>query len=353
MAGTKKYFFLFSALILSFTIFGKELDTIPLILDVKIQEIPKGSIQKYWLQVSSDGFNKPITVPVMVAKGKYEGPVLGLTAALHGNELNGIPIIQNVFKSLNLNTLKGTVIAIPGLNPVSIFNDKRRFIDDEDLNRLFPGKENGNRSQQMAHQINEKIIKLLDFHVDMHTASFGRINSLYARADMSIDTLAIMAKLQNPDIILSNKGVPSFGNSANLTMRASALQKGAYSITVEYGNPQVYQPEMINRGTDGILNLMKWLNMIDGQAVVPIIENICTSSYWIYTNQGGLLEVEVDINDKIMKGQIIGILKDPFGNIVEKYLAPEEGIVIGKSTNPVNMAGGRILHLGILQKDKQ
>jgi predicted deacylase len=352
MAGTKKYLFLL-ALILSFTIYGKELDTIPLILDIKIQEVPKESIQKYWLQVGSDGFNKPITVPVLIAKGKYDGPVLGLTAALHGNELNGIPIIQNVFKGLNLNTLKGTVIAIPGLNPVSIFNDKRRFIDDEDLNRLFPGKKNGNRSQQIAYQINEKILKLLDFHVDMHTASFGRINSLYARADMSIDTLATMAKLQNPDIILSNKGVPSFGNSANLTMRASALQKGAYSITVEYGDPQVYQLEMINRGTQGIQNLMVWLNMVEGKVEIPRVENVCSKSYWIYTNQGGLLDVKVGIKDKINKGQLIGVLKDPFGSIIEKYFAPEDGIVIGKSTNPVNMAGGRILHLGILQKEKQ
>jgi len=352
VAVIKKYLFL-TVLFVSLSIYGNISDTIPTVRNIKIQEIPKGSIQKYWLQVSSDGFNKPITVPVMIAKGKYDGPVFGLTAALHGNELNGIPIIQNVFKVLNVDALKGIIIAVPGLNPVSIFNDKRRFIDDEDLNRLFPGKENGNRSQQIAHQINEKIIKLLDFHVDMHTASFGRINSMYARADMSNDTLAIMAKLQNPDIILSNKGVPSFGNLANLTMRASALQKGIYSITVEYGNPQVYQPEMINRGTDGILNLMKWLDMVDGQVVVPIIENICTSSYWIYTNQGGLLEVEVAINDKITKGQIIGVLKNPFGSIIEKYFAPEDGIVIGKSTNPVNMAGGRILHLGILQKDKQ
>lgn len=324
-------------------------DSIPTVSEVKLNSLADGKIHKLWLKVGEGPFNEPIKIPILVAMGSKKGHVLGLTAALHGNELNGIPIIHEIFDELDVVSLKGILIAVPGLNPVSIFNDQRRFIDREDLNRNFPGKADGNRSQQMAYQIDQKIISLFDFHIDMHTASFGRINSMYARANMDNDTLATMAKLQVPDIILSNKGKPSFGAGSSVTMRASAIARGTHSITVEYGNPQVYQREMIARGKRGILNLMHWLKMTEDAVNMVEPKVVCSKSYWIYTDKGGLLEIPVELNEKVSQRQLIGILKTPFGAVIKKYFAPEDGIVIGKSTNPVTMSGGRIIHLGILK----
>jgi len=324
-------------------------DSVPTVTNIDLNILADGKIHKLWLQLGEDSFSNPIRVPILVAKGTKKGPVLGLTAAIHGNELNGIPIIHKVFDDLDVTNLKGVLIAVPGLNPAGMFNEQRRFIDQEDLNRNFPGKANGNRSQQMAYQINQKIIPLLDFQIDMHTASFGRENSMYVRVDMSNDTLAAMGKLQEPDIILSNKGKPSFGASSSVTMRASAISEGKHSITVEYGNPQVFQKEMITRGKKGILNLMNWLKMTDGAIDIPEPKLVCSKSYWIYTDKGGLLEISVALNEKVIKGQLIGILKTPFGDVRKQYFAPENGVVIGKSTNPINMSGGRIIHLGILK----
>lgn len=325
-------------------------DNIPTVTNINFDLLADGKIHKLWLQLGEDDFSNPICVPILIAKGTKKGPTLGLTAAIHGNELNGIPIIQKVFDALDVSTLNGILIAVPGLNPKAIFNNQRRFIDQEDLNRNFPGKENGNRSQQMTFQINQKIIALIDFQIDMHTASFGRENTMYARADMSNDTLAAMAKLQEPDIILSNIGKPSFGAIGSVTMRAFANSEGKHSITVEYGNPQVYQQEMIERGKNGILSLMTWLKMIDGNVFIPEPKAVCSKSYWIYTDKGGLLEIPVTLNEKVNKGQLIGVLKTPFGDEIKQYFAPEDGIIIGKSTNPVNMSGGRIIHLGILKE---
>jgi len=328
---------------------GQTSNEVLTVQNINLDDIQRGSIQKFWLQLGSDAQNKPISIPILVAKGNEPGPVLGLTAAIHGNELNGIAIIQNTFKNLDATKLKGTIIGIPGINPISIVNHKRKYIDNEDLNRNFPGKKEGNRSQQMAYQINEKVLSHFDFHVDMHTASFGRVNSLYGRGDMTNDTLAIMLKLQKPDIIVSNKGEPSFGTSSGLTMRAAALAQGIKSITVEYGDPQVYQPKMIERGEKGIESLLKWLKMKTGSVGIPEIENVCSKSYWLFTNQGGLLQIEVVLNQKVSKGQRIATLKNPFGEVLEEYYAPEDGIVIGENTNPVNISGGRIIHLGILR----
>lgn len=331
-------------------IFGRgQFESTPTLDSLVLSSFEEGKIHKVWLSLGDDGFANPIQVPVLIAKGSNEGKVLGLTAAIHGNELNGIAIIQKVFASLDAAQMKGTIIAIPGLNSLAIANQRREFVDQQDLNRLFPGKENGNRSQQMAFQIGKKIIPLFDYHIDLHTASFGRENTLYGRGDMQDETLSIMIRILEPDIIVSNKGEASFGEASGLTLRAFAMKKGVKSITVEYGNPLVFQKEMIDRGVVGIQNLLKWLDFVKGEAKIPPAKNVCSRSYWLFTKKGGYLEVHVSLNQVVKKGELLATLRNPFGEVVEEYFAPESGIVIGKSTNPVNISGGRIIHLGVLE----
>ena len=324
--------------------------TISIIQQIQPNLQPAATIQNYWLQLVENGMAQPVLVPIMIAKGKEAGPTLGLVAAIHGNELNGIPIIQSIFRQLDVNELKGTIIAVPGLNVISINQDRRRFVDEEDLNRLFPGKEKGNRSQQFVYQIRKKLLPHFDYMVDMHTASFGRINSLYVRADLENDTIAQMAHLQDCDIILHGKGLPSTGDSRKSlrTFRAEAMLQGIPTITVEYANPQVYQSDITERGINGIQNLMRWLDMIDEPVQSFSAPIVCKKSYWVYVEKGGLLEIPVRLKQVLQKGDLIGVLRSPFGAVIEQYYAPEEGVVIGKSTNPVNLQGGRILHLGIV-----
>ncbi len=308
----------------------------------------------FWLQIIDNGLSQPVSVPVIIVKGKFDGPVLGLTAAIHGNELNGIKVIQELLNDVNTDQLKGTIIAIPGLNAISINQDRRRYVDEEDLNRNFPGKANGNRSQQYVWGINQKILSKINYLVDMHTASFGRINSLYVRADMSNDTIKKMALLQDADIILNSKGLPSAGvSSGSRTMRAEAMLKGIPTITVEYGNPQIYQHDMIDRGVAGIKKILNWLNMHDFTTTNYEKALYCKKSYWLYVDEGGLLEVPVELKQVVEKDEIVGILRNPFGEVIKTYKSPEKGIIIGKSTNPVNISGGRIIHLGIIENINQ
>lgn len=302
------------------------------------------------LKIFESGINESIAIPLILIKGKKEGPVLGLTAGIHGNELNGIGVIHQLVEGIEPSEFKGILIAIPGLNSVSIPLHQRRFFDLEDLNRQFPGKQNGHRSQQFAWQINKKILKHLDYLIDMHTASFGRENSFYVRGDFSDETIERMALWQGADIMLNSRG-PSTGtgSAGKRTLRAEAMSQGIPAITVEYGNPQVYQPDMIKRGVQGLIATFAGLGMVDVSIQITHPSVRCKSSYWIYTQEGGYLEVLVDLTQKVKKGERIAVIKDPFGNLIKEYLAPEDGIVIGKSSNPVNMSGGRIIHLGIME----
>lgn len=316
-------------------------NAIEVIKRLKLEDIPDNCFKKYWVHLVSNGMAQPIYVPVMVAKGKKEGPVLGITAAVHGNELNGISVIQKLFKQIDTNTLSGTLVGVIAFNVPSLLNQERRFIDGEDINRIMPGKETGNRSEVYVYRMIERIISQLDYLIDLHTASFGRINSYYIRANMKAKIASRMAHLQNADIILNNEG-------ADGTLRSAAADLGIHSITSELGDPNRFQKGMIRSGLEGILNVMIDLGMIKGEIQTPDSPVIsCKRSFWIFANEGGVLEVIPSILDEIKKGQKIAVVKNIFGDVAKEYFTPKDGIVIGKSVHPINQTGGRILHLGI------
>jgi predicted deacylase len=116
-------------------------------------QVPAGTIQKYWLPMITDGVGAPVRVPVLIARGKNEGPVLGLTAAIHGNELNGIPVIQRLFAALDASELSGTVIGVPVMNIPGLMLEQRKFNDGVDLNRIAPGDPDGNLSQVYIYRL--------------------------------------------------------------------------------------------------------------------------------------------------------------------------------------------------------
>ena len=316
-----------------------------IIAKLDLDRAPKGAITRYWLEIVKDGMGVPVHLPVIVAKGKTDGKTVGLTAAIHGNELNGIPVIQRLFKDIDVNQLKGTIVGVPILNVPSFLRKKRRFVDGTDLNHIMPGKPNGTVSQVYAWRIVNKLVKHFDYLLDLHTASNGRINSYYIRADMSDEVVRKMALLQNAQIIVHNPA-----NDGTLRGTADAMDIPA--ITLEVGNPNLFQKGMIRDGLTGIHNLLGYFKITDSEVEEHSSDTvICKKSYWIYTDTGGLLTVHPNVTQKVKKGEVIATIRDVFGDIIKDYIAPENGIVIGKSVSPVNQAGGRILHLGIMKNE--
>ena len=316
-------------------------NTIPVIDELVVKDAPHGAISRYWLHIVTDGIGLPIYIPILVARGTSPGAIIGITAAVHGNELNGIPVIQRLFKEVNLSELKGTIVGIPVINVPSLLRKKRRFIDGTDLNHIMPGKPEGNVSQVYAWRIVHRIIREFEYLVDLHTASNGRINSYYIRADMADEMVRKMALLQNAQIIVHNP--PSDG-----TLRGAADEMGIPAITLEVGNPNTFQKGMIRDSLTGIHNLMSYLGMTEEELEEASEETvICKKSYWIYTDTGGIMNVHPNVTDRVKKGEKIATIRNVFGDIVKEYTSPADGIVIGKSVSPINQTGGRILHLGI------
>ena len=314
-----------------------------IIEELFVENAPKGKITRYWLKVVTDGMGVPIHIPIIVARGFEDGKTLGLTAAVHGNELNGIPVIQRIFKEINVKELKGSIVGIPVINVPALLRKKRRFIDGTDLNHIMPGKPNGTVSEVYAWRIVNRIIKEFDLLIDLHTASTGRVNSYYIRADMDDEIVQKMALLQYPQIIVHNP--PS-----DRTLRGTAGEMGIPAITLEGGNPSTFQKGLIRDSLTGIHNILGHFGMLDCELEESDEETIiCKKSYWIYTDRGGIMTVHPKVTNFVKKGEIIATMRNIFGDVVKEYYAPEDGVVIGKSVSPVNQTGGRILHLGIVK----
>ncbi len=314
---------------------------IPKIEHLQIDLLEPG-VHKFWLKIVDGPTATPLSIPVIVAKGAFDGKTVGITAAVHGNELNGIPVIQRLFDEVNFTELHGNIIGVPVVNIPAFHRKKRRFIDNVDLNHIFPGIENGNVSEAYVYNFFNKVVKDVDYLIDLHTASTGRINSYYIRADLSDTITKKLALLQNGQIVVHK-------TASDGTLRGAANEKNIPAITLEVGNPHTFQKGMIRSGLTGLYNALVYLKMVQGEIDEPETPAVvCKKSYWIYTSTGGLLTVLPSITQFIKKGDLIAQQRDLFGGLIQEYFAPQDGIVIGKSVNPVNQTGGRILHLGII-----
>ncbi|MBI2568818.1 MAG: succinylglutamate desuccinylase/aspartoacylase family protein [Candidatus Schekmanbacteria bacterium] len=294
------------------------------------------------VDIAHDGFGRPIRIPVLAMRGSRPGPVFGVTAAVHGNELNGIPIIHSLFASIDPQALRGTLVAVIVMNVPGYGREQRAFADGTDLNQIMPGSPTGSSARVYAHRFIDQVVRHFDYLVDLHTASFGRVNSLYVRADMSDPVTARMAYLQRPQIIVHNP--PS-----DHTLRGAAQDLGIPAITLEAGNPHRFHRDYIRRALGGMRAVLAAADLIGGRSLAigkqPVL---CRTSYWLYTEHGGLLDVYPDVTDRVHADAVIASLANIFGDVERRYRSPESGIVIGKSVNPVAQTGARILHLGIL-----
>ncbi len=319
------------------------MNNIPIVDGLDINDFAREQISRCWLQIISTALGNPVLVPLLVARGYVDRPIVGITAALHGNELNGVPVIQQLFRELDPTKLRGTVVGVPVLNVPSFLENERIFTDDVDLNRIMPGKQYGNESEVYAFRLLHGLLKKFDYHLDYHTASAGRTNCHYIRADMAKEPTASLARLHHADILLHTTGKDG-------TLRPVLADYNIPSVTVELYDPHVFQKFILVPALQGIYNTFYHLDMLEGEIVPPTFQVVeCTRSRWDYTDRGGILDVLPDVLEMVTEGQVVAHLTNVFGDIVHEYTAPESGIVIGKSVNPVNQTGGRILHLGIVK----
>ena len=127
--------------------------------DLDLDAIEPGEVVHGWLDLVHGGMGEPVRLPLLIAKGTRAGPVAGVTAAVHGNEVNGIPVIHRLFRKLEPNRLRGTVVAVPVVNVPAYLLRQRRTDDGVDLNHVFPGQETGREAVVYAGRFFDRIVR--------------------------------------------------------------------------------------------------------------------------------------------------------------------------------------------------
>lgn len=286
------------------------------------------------------------SAPVLVANGVKPGPTLCITAAIHGDELNGIEIVRRVMQGLDTQSLSGTVVGVPIVNIPGFQRGSRYLPDRRDLNRYFPGDPQGSLASRIGYDFFERIIRQCDYLADLHTGSFARSNLPQLRAD-----------LHNPDVIKLTKG---FGAIAVLhtagavgTLRRSATEAGIPAVTLEAGEPERLQTREVAQGVKGIESLMSYLDMTPKSFFWNSPQPVFYESHWVRADRGGILFSDVKLGDKVKVGDVLGTVTDPLSNVRTDLIAPHNGKVLGKALNQFVMPGFAAFRLGIKTSEEE
>jgi len=286
----------------------------------------------------------PVSTPVLVVNGTKPGPTLCLTAAVHGDELNGIEMVRRVLHEIVPDKLSGAVIGVPIVNVQGFRRGSRYLPDRRDLNRYFPGNPNGSAAARIAHTLFKDVIAHCDALVDLHTGSFERANLPQIRAD-----------LRNPDVVTLTQG---FGSMVVLhstpsagTLRHAATLAGIPAVTVEAGGPSQLELAEVKRGVKGIETLLSTLDMTRKRRSWGDPEPVYYKSSWVRADNGGILLADVSLGSTVRKGDLLGTITDPMNNQRTVLYSPYEGRIIGLARNQVVMPGFAAFHVGIQADD--
>lgn len=293
----------------------------------------------YWTPSSAlDSLETP--VPVLVVHGQNPGPVLCLTAAVHGDELNGIEIVRQIMQNLEADELNGTVIGVPIVNLDGFRRASRYVSDRRDLNRHFPGSRSGSLASRIAHSFFHSIVTSCHYLVDVHTGSFHRTNLPQLRANLKIPEILEFTKGFGGIVVVQEKG--EFG-----TLRRAAQDRGIISVTLETGGPLHLEKDAVDWGVKGIENLLHSLEMQDTLRLWTTPQPVYYKTRWVRAQQGGLLFSTVELNDVVKKGKLMGRVIDPITNTSSDITAPYNGRVVGMAFDQVVSPGFAAYHLGV------
>jgi len=293
---------------------------------------------------SPDGLSQP--TPVLVVNGAQTGPVLCLTAAIHGDELNGIEIVRRILHGIDPEKLSGVVIGVPIVNMQGFQRASRYLSDRRDLNRFFPGNPQGSAAARIAHSFFYEVISHCQFVVDLHTGSAHRTNLPQVRANLHHSNVAKFARAFGIPVILHSKGNEGM-------LRYAAVNAGIPAVTLETGKSLTLQETAVKHGVEGIKILLNEMEMLKNALAWNDPESIYYHSAWVRVDHGGILLSNVGLGDRVIKNKVLGVVTDPITNTRSEIISPYDGQVIGMAVDQIVMPGFAGFHIGIQKAEER
>jgi predicted deacylase len=277
-------------------------------------------------------------LPVKVINGRSAGPVVWLSAAVHGDELNGLQIIRRVIGDLDAKTLRGAVIAAPIVNPLGFMTQSRYLPDRRDLNRSFPGSARGSSAARLAHLFMSQIVDQCSVGIDLHTATNHRKNVPQVRANLDDPATLRLARAF---------GAP-FSIHARLrdgSLRQAAVERDKTVLLYEAGQAHRFDDDAIEAGFNGVMRTLRSLRMIDARLPRAVRTRLIRRTRWVRARRGGIVDMGVRLGDHVESGQVVASISDAFGARATRVKASETGWVIARSMRPLVNSGDALLHI--------
>jgi len=303
------------------------------------EKIAPGTTRNVTLPVGESYSSMTVEIPIQIQRALEPGPTVFVTAALHGDELNGTGTIRQLIGDPTFKLTSGAVILIPVLNILGFERNDRYLPDRRDLNRCFPGTRKGSLASRMARILFDEIVSRCDYGIDLHTAAVRRTNFPNVRADLSRADVKKMAKFFGSEIIMNSKGPVG-------SLRREACKAGCPTIIMEGGEVWKIEPGVAASGVEGVKNVLKGLGMLPGKPLSSAFQIIVEKSTWIRADHGGMIRFHIAPGDLVEKGQPLVTNTTILGAEQNMQYAPFDGIVIGMTSLPVTTPGEAICNLG-------
>ncbi|PSQ45863.1 deacylase [Halobacteriales archaeon SW_7_68_16] len=313
----------------------------PIVYDGGVVE--PGEAAHFRYTVSETYLGEPVQVPVSIINGRDPGPTAFLTAAIHGDELNGIEVVREIAHEWDHGDVAGALICIPVMNPMGFITQQRCLpIYDRDLNRAFPGDPESTSAKRIAHTIYENFVSQADFGIDFHTSTRGRTNMFHVRADMADPDVARLARAFGSNVVMDSDGSSGM-------LRREASENGVPTITIEMGEAHRFERDLIDRGLSGVKSVFAeygihpqetvqwggWRTVVSGR----------DRKTWLRADTGGIVETRHGKGDLVYDGDPICRITNPFKQETDIVRAPFTGVLVGLLENPVVYPGNPLCHL--------
>jgi len=308
---------------------------------VEVQPGTRASIQ---VPVSQRYVSGEVSLPVCVIHGRRAGPTLFVSAAIHGDEINGVEIIRRLLKRSGLGKLHGTLIAVPVVNVYGFIAHTRYLPDRRDLNRSFPGSTTGSLAARLAGTFMTEIVKKATHGIDLHTGSLHRANLPQIRANLESEECSELAQSFGAPVIINSPLRPG-------SLRQAMTNLGIPIIVYEAGEALRFDELSIKGGVAGVLSVMRSIGMLPAKVtkrrkVEPFVAH---GSMWVRAPDSGILVSKVPLGASVTKGELLGTVSDLLGGDESEVYSPTDGIMIGRANLPLVNEGDALFHIAVFE----
>ena len=310
-------------------------------LQIGDQTIAPGTRVDIELPVALLHTQTPLTMPVRILRGKHDGPRLFVSAAIHGDELNGVEIIRRLHQHKSLSRLRGTLITIPTVNVFGVIHHSRYLPDRRDLNRSFPGSSKGSLASRLAFLFMNEIVANCTHGIDLHTGAVHRANLPQLRVNINDPETNRLAHAFGVPVILNS-------DLRDGSLRQAASEQGVPLLLYEGGEALRFDEFSIRAGVKGVLNVMRTLGMLPQsrrRSQREASSVVARSSVWVRAVESGILRSFTELGARVARDEVLGAISSPCSEEQEEVRAPVSGIIIGKTRLPLVNEGDALFHL--------